>query len=76
MSVIILRILLFTDQWQNYSWNYYVILLITLPTFMYLITGLSQVMLSVGCIIKYRDLSLDENPDLTPEQKKTGKLKN
>ena len=54
MSVIMLRILLFTDQWLNYPWNYYVILLITLPTFMYLITGLSQVMLSVGCTIKYR----------------------
>ncbi len=76
MSVIMLRILLFTDQWLNYPWNYYVILLITLPTFMYLITGLSQVMLSVGCTIKYRIKDLNENPDLTPEQKKTGKQKN
>ena len=33
-------------------------------------------MLSVGCIIKYRDLSLDENPDLTPEQKRTAQQKN
>jgi len=76
MAVIVLRILLFTDQWQNYPWSYYVILLITLPTFLYLITGLSQVMLSVGCIIKYRELSLDENDDLSPEQKRTAHQKN
>ena len=33
-------------------------------------------MLSVGCTIKYRIKDVNENPDLTPEQKKTGKLKN
>ena len=28
-------------------------------------------MLSVGCIIKYKNLSNNENPDLTPDQKKS-----
>jgi len=70
MTVIVLRILLFTDQWVGYNDSKYVILLITLPTYLYLITGLSQVMLSFGCIMKYRDLSLDENHELTPEQKR------
>jgi len=74
--VIMLRVVLFTDQWVDYSWNLYVILLITLPTFMYLITGLSQVMLSVGCTIKYRDKNLDENSDLTPKQRRASKQKN
>jgi len=41
MAVIVLRILLFTDQWANYDDTKYVILLITLPTYLYLITGLS-----------------------------------
>jgi len=51
-------------------------LLITLPTYLYLITGLSQVMLSVGCVIKYKNLSNNENPDLTPDQKRLAREKN
>ncbi len=39
--VIFLRVMLFTDQFIDYTWNFYVIFLITMPTFVYLITGLS-----------------------------------
>ena len=61
LLVILLRIVLFTDEWMDYAWKFYVVGLITLPTFLYLITGLSQVMLSVECVFKYRNLEVEEN---------------
>jgi len=59
--VIFLRIMLFTDQFIDYSWNFYVIFLITMPTFVYLITGLSQVMCSFELIIKFKNLEINES---------------
>ena len=59
--VIFLRIMLFTDQFIDYTWNFYVIFLITMPTFVYLITGLSQVMCSFELIIKFKNLEINES---------------
>lgn len=72
LFVILFRLILFTDQWVGYSWDFYVIGLITLPTFLYLITGLSQVMLSVECIIKYKILEIDEAPELSICERQAG----
>ena len=45
-------------------------MLITLPTFLYLVTGLSQVMLSVECIVKYHTLGIEDNQQLSPCSKR------
>ena len=61
LTVIFLRIMLFTDQFIDYTWNFYVIVLITMPTFIYLITGLSQVMCSFELILKFKNLEINES---------------
>lgn len=61
LTVILLRIILFTDQFIDYPWNFYVIFLITMPTFIYLITGLSQVMCSFEIILKFKNLEINES---------------
>jgi hypothetical protein len=61
LTVIFLRVLLFTDQFINYPWRFYVIMLITMPTFIYLITGLSQVMCSFEIIMKFKNLETNES---------------
>lgn len=65
LTVIFLRIMLFTDQFINYTWNFYVIFLITMPTFIYLVTGLSQVMCSFELIIKFKNLEINESVGAT-----------
>ena len=39
--VILLRVILFMDQWLDYPDNIYVILLVSMPAYLYLITGMS-----------------------------------
>ena len=64
LCVISFRVVLFMDQWLHYPDNIYVVLLVSMPTYIYLITGMSQVMLSVECIIKYKNFSIKESEDL------------
>ena len=59
------------DQWWDYPDNIYVILLVSMPTYLYLITGMSQVMLSVECIMKYKNFAIKESEELDSCQKKT-----
>ena len=42
----------------------YVVLLVSMPTYIYLITGMSQVMLSIECIIKYKNVSIEESEEM------------
>ena len=60
LSVIIFRIALFMDQWVHYPFNIYVIVLVSMPSYLFLIVGMSQVMLSVECIIKYKNFEIKE----------------
>ena len=70
LCVVLFRVILFMDQWVDYPDNIYVILLVSMPTYLYLITGMSQVMLSVECIVKYKNFSIRESEDLDSCQKK------
>ena len=65
LAVIFFRFLLFMDQWIDYPFNIYVIILITMPAYLYLIVGMSQVMLSVECIIKYRNFEVNQSDHRT-----------
>ena len=58
LCVVFFRCFLFMDQWVDYKVNIYVILLVSMPTYLYLIVGMSQVMLSVECIIKYKNFEI------------------
>lgn len=72
--VVVLRICLFFDPVVDYNTIVYIIILISMPAYLLLITGLSQVMLSVECIFKYNDLEILENDNLR-EQEKREKIK-
>lgn len=41
LCVVLFRVVLFMDQWWDYPDNIYVILLVSMPTYLYLITGMS-----------------------------------
>lgn len=58
--VVTIRVVLFSDVFINWYYNLYVIGLITLPTFLYLITGLSLVMCNVELVIKFRICELQQ----------------
>ena len=61
--VIVLRILLFMDAlpgWEGWPDASYVILFITMPSYLYLLVGCSQVMLTLESIFKYKNFKLRE----------------
>jgi predicted MFS family arabinose efflux permease len=58
LSVVCLRTALFLDPLASYSPVVYVVALVTLPSYLYLVTGLSQVMLSVDNTFQYKDLEV------------------
>ena len=70
LTVIFFRVLLFMDQWIDYPTNIYVILLVSMPTYLFLIVGMSQVMLSVECILKYKNFETKESEVLSYVKKK------
>ena len=76
LSVIILRCILFTDPIFTFGMVVYILILITMPTYLYLIVGLSQVMLSVDCIIKYKNLEVIENVEMALAEKRIQIVKN
>ena len=53
-TVICFRIVLFADPFFHWNEVTYVVMLISMPSYLYLLVGLSQVMLTVESIIKYR----------------------
>jgi hypothetical protein len=70
LTVIALRIILFADVFIGYPWYFYVICLITMPTFLYLITGLSIVMCNFELAIKFRICLINEDVHMKGNEKK------
>lgn len=60
LAVILLRIALFADVFLHYPYLFYVICLVTMPTFLEVITGLSLVMCNVELVLKFRSAMLLE----------------
>lgn len=60
MIVILLRILLFTDAFRivDYEYNFYVIVLVSLPSFLSLLVGLSQVILLTESAVLFQNVQL------------------
>ena len=56
--VVTIRVLLFSDVFIHWFKYFYVIGLVTLPTFLYAIVGLSLVMCNVELVIKFRIIEL------------------
>ena len=71
ITVVFLRCILLTDQWVCYGFDIYVLLLVSMRAYIYLLTGLSQVMISTECIIKYKNLEILESQNLDREEKET-----
>jgi len=68
-AVLFLRIILFMDPLMNYCMETYVVLLISLPTYYYIVTGLSIFLMLLESILKYKNLLTNENIDLSPEER-------
>lgn len=62
--VITIRVVLFSDVLIEYPWGLYVIGLITLPTFIYLITGLSLCMCNFELVIKFKNIEINNGNTL------------
>lgn len=58
--VILLRMLLFADPFIDWGDVTYVVLLVSMPSYLYLLVGLSQVMLTLESIIKYKNFKIRE----------------
>ena len=67
--VLTIRIVLFSDVFIGWGDNLYQIGLLTLPTFMYLLTGLSLVMCNFELVVKFRMLDIDQNLSITALEK-------
>ena len=63
--VICFRIVLFLDPIFDWSDVNYVVILISMPSYLYLLVGLSQVVLTLESIIKYRNFKLREESNIT-----------
>ena len=64
--VIVFRILLFADPFIDWDNITYVVILISLPSYLYLLVGLSQVILTLESIMKYRNFTIREHEAFTP----------
>jgi hypothetical protein len=51
---------LFADVIINFQWPIYVILLITMPTFISLISGLSLVMCNLELVIRFKNIEIND----------------
>lgn len=65
LVVVCLRILLFSDPIFEWPLFFYLGVLMSLPTILYMFVGFSQVMISFECIVAYMNLSHKENSNLT-----------
>ncbi len=69
LLLLALRVLLFADVFLHWPLDFYLIGLITLPTFLYLVTGLALTMCNFELVIKFRIHGINENNRLTSMQK-------
>ena len=65
LVVIFLRILLFSDPIFEWPLFFYLGVLMSFPTILYMFVGFSQVMISFECIVAYMNLAHKENENLT-----------
>ena len=63
--VVFLRVLLFADTFIDWGWQSYVIIFVSFPSYLYLIVGLSQVMLTLESIVKYKNFKILETRAIT-----------
>ena len=68
--VIVFRILLFMDPFVDWSDVSYVVILISMPSYLYLLVGLSQVVLTLESIIKYKNFKLREESTISDDELK------
>ena len=68
LFVIFFRVLLFCDPFAEWDFYTYVILLISMPSYFYLLVGLSQVMVILESIVKYKNFTIREEEAITHEQ--------
>ena len=65
LSVICLRILLFADPIFEWPMSIYIGVLMSFPTILFMFVGFSQVMISIECVVAYKNLEHKENENLT-----------
>ena len=65
LTVIGLRVLLFADPLVQWPISIYLGVLMSFPTILFMFVGFSQVMISVECIVEYKNLAHKENEQLT-----------
>ena len=65
LTVIALRVLLFSDPFLHWPMSIYLSVLISLPTFLFMFIGFSQIIMSCECVVAYRNLEIKENEQLT-----------
>ena len=58
--VIVFRVLLFADPFVTWGDATYVLLLISMPSYLYLLVGLAQVMLNCESIMRYKNFKILE----------------
>lgn len=63
--VIVLRMTLFTDPFVKWGDVTYVVLLVSMPSYLYLLVGLSQVMLTFESIIKLKNFKIREQQTIS-----------
>jgi hypothetical protein len=63
--VVFLRCLLFMDPFAHYCMMTFVVILISLPTYTFLLTGFSLFLMILESILKYNNLQTRENTNLT-----------
>ena len=66
--VLFIRIVLFTDVFMHYNTDFYVIVLITMPTFLYLITGISLVLQNFELMMIFKNISTMQSNIKPPEK--------
>ena len=74
--VIVMRMLLFADPLINWGTVTYVVLMVSMPSYLYLLVGLSQVMLTLESIIKYKNFKIREDEAITNSDLKLKMEKN
>ena len=65
LFVILFRILLFMDPFADWNSYTYVIMLVSMPSYFYLLVGLSQVMLIFEYITRYKNFKIQEEEAIT-----------
>ena len=75
-TVVLLRVILFMDVFVDYDDATYAVILVVMPSYLYLMVGLSQVMLNVESIIKYKNFKIKEEEAITPARLKEKIAKN